>query len=70
MILANFGRLLLVLEQANLELTSFLLNAGVLFLQGGPIFTFFSWAQGKPIEILLQALPSGLTTRAKILSAV
>jgi hypothetical protein len=51
-------------------LTSFLLNAGVLFLQGGPIFTFFSWAQGKPIEILLRALPSGLTTRAKILSAV
>jgi hypothetical protein len=41
MILANFGRLLLVLEQANLELSSFLLNVEVLFLQGGPIFTFF-----------------------------
>ena len=70
MTLANFGRLLLELEQASLELTSFLLNVGVLFLQGGPIFTFFSWAQGKPIEILLRALPSGLTTRAKILSAL
>jgi hypothetical protein len=42
MTLANFCHLLLVLEQANLELTSFLLNVGVLFLQGGPIFTFFS----------------------------
>ncbi len=70
MTLANFGCLLLVLEQANLELTSFLLNVGVLFLQGRPIFTFFSCAQGKPIEILLRALPSGLTRRAKILSAV
>jgi hypothetical protein len=36
MTLANFGRLSSVLEQANLELTSFLLNVGVLFLQGGP----------------------------------